>query len=117
MQSVAGTHGVNVDRIGAAGQMLAMGGAQHNDLVAVGDLAVLAQHLVGEGHQILAGHVVVILIELDAFGAPAQSQPVEGVLVVGETIDRGSRALAGDAVHGGSGLRVGDDGLGIELLS
>ena len=97
--------------------MLALGGAQHNDLVAIGDLAGILQDLIGEDHQVLAGLVVVILIEQEGLGAPRQSQPVIGVLVVGDAIDRGGRAFAGHAVHGGTGLGVGNDGLGVQLVS
>ena len=108
---------MDVDGIGAARLVLALGGAQHNDLVAIGDLAGILQDLIGEDHQVLAGLVVVILIEQEGLGTPRQSQPVIGVLVVGDAIDRGGRAFAGHAVHGGTGLGVGNDSLGVQLVS
>ena len=38
------------------------------------------------------------------------------MLVGGQAVDRGGRTLTGDAVHGGTGLGVSNDGLGVELV-
>ena len=76
LKSVVGTDGVHVDGVGAASGVLALSGAQHDDLVAVGDLAGVLEDLVGEGHEILAGLVVVVLIEQEGLGAPGEGQPV-----------------------------------------
>ena len=114
--SVAGTNGVDVDGIGATRLVFALGGAQHDDLVAIGDLAGVLEDLVGENHEVLAGLVMVILVDQEGLGAPRQGQPVEGVLIVGDAVDRGGRTFTGHAVHGGTGLGVGDDGLGVELV-
>lgn len=113
---LAEANGVHVDAVGAARLVFALSGAQHDDLVAVSNLASFLQHLVGVFHQVAAGLVVVVLLDQEGFGAPAQSQPVVGMLVVGDAEDRDGRAFAGHAVHGGTGLGVGDDGLGVELL-
>ena len=59
---------------------------------------------------------MVVLIEQEGLGAPGEGQPVVGVLVGGQAVDRGGRTLAGHTVHGVAGLGVGDDGLGVELL-
>lgn len=91
--SVAGTNGVDVDGIGATRLVFALGGAQHDDLVAIGDLAGVLEDLVGENHEVLAGLVMVILVDQEGLGAPRQGQPVEGVLIVGDAVDRGGRTF------------------------
>ena len=73
-------------------------------LVAIGDLAGVLEDLVGENHEVLAGLVMVILVDQEGLGAPRQGQPVEGVLIVGDAVDRGGRTFTGHAVHGGTGL-------------
>lgn len=75
--SVAGTNGVDVDGIGATRLVFALGGAQHDDLVAIGDLAGVLEDLVGENHEVLAGLVMVILVDQEGLGAPRQGQPVK----------------------------------------
>jgi hypothetical protein len=96
--------------------VIALSRAQDDDLVAVSNLASILEDLVRVDHEILAGLVVVVLLEQEGFGAPGQSQPVVGVLVAGQAVDRGGRTLTGDAVHGGAGLGVSNDGLGVELV-
>ena len=61
--SVASTDRVHVDGIGAARAMLALCGAQHDNTIAISDLARGTQDLVGEHHEVAAVLVVVVLVE------------------------------------------------------
>ncbi|CRH73834.1 Uncharacterised protein [Chlamydia trachomatis] len=59
---------------------------------------------------------MVVLANQEAFSAPAQSQPVISVLIVGQAVDWSSWAFARNAMHSATSLSVSNNRLSVKLV-